>query len=156
MKDLRAALAADSPTPVFGQALINGGWASAGYNVVNYQPYYADTAGNKSAGPPAGTQAQLTSWASDALKSITNLLPGGPGLNALGSGAVGAAGSAVSATEAVATFLKKLSDPTIWKRVGIFSLGGAIFGIGALTLFGSTDTGKKITSEALGAAALIK
>jgi hypothetical protein len=120
--------------------------------VTNFQPYYADTAGNKSAGPPT-TQAELSSWWKDAIKN----LPGGAGpLGDVGAGAVGAAGSAISATEAVSTFLKKLSDPTIWKRVGIFSLGGAIFGIGALTLFASTDTGKKITSQAIGAAALIK
>ena len=63
-------------------------------------------------------------------------------------------GSAVGSVTTVSGLIQDITSASFWKRVGMGVLGVALFGVGLVVFFEGTDTGQKITSEAVQGAAL--
>jgi hypothetical protein len=95
-------------------------------------------ASNAAATAQAG-DAQFTSWWSQILGAAAGAATGG--------GATAVAGPVTSSLGQWGTIITDLSSAAFWKRIGVFTLGGAVFGIGLVVFFVSTPEGKKVVSE---------
>ena len=58
------------------------------------------------------------------------------------------------AASTVSGLIQDITRASFWKRVGMGVLGVTLFGVGLVVFFEGTDTGQKITSEAVQGAAL--
>jgi hypothetical protein len=113
------------------------------------------------------SNTQWTTWANTLLNA--NQWPGASGSGTNNSGFAGDLGSAakgvpgvdttinavsdfVQTTESVGNFLGDLTNPAVWKRVGMGALGIFLIIIGGVIFFKGTASGQKLTSEATAAA----
>ena len=145
-----AALKSDAPASLLGSAIQQAGWAAGGYggaNPVAGGAWLTDVTGrttNALTNPlHRAANATTTSVLGDALNNAAGI----GGISNLG-GVAGATGGALSGLGAIGNVFGKLGDPTFWRRIGVFSGGAAIFTIGLVVFFVSSDTGKKTIAAA--------
>ena len=152
MSSIRAALAADAPASLFGSAWGSSGWAAGGYGGANigtdFAAYFADAAGNVTGalGNPLHRAANATTVGITIPPSLDPLNPLG------GTGLGGTSNNPLSGLAAIGGFFSKASSAAFWRRIGVFSGGAVIFGVGLAVFFASTDAGKKAISTAATAA----
>jgi hypothetical protein len=97
-------------------------------------------AGISTSGSSAGSQTDGTIPGSG---TDTGLTVGGVNpLDPLGIG-----GSTVDAISGLGTLVGDLTSAAFWKRIGVFTLGGAVLTVGLVVFFVSTPEGQKIVSE---------
>lgn len=149
---ITAALKADVPCQNFGHVVTATGWGTEPFNACTGSSVPTVQLGNVTA-----TEVSAWSTIGGAAGAALKLLPGVGGLPGALAGGASSVGSAAGDLATLGTILSDISSAAWWKRVGIFTLGGAMLGIGLVVFFASTPTGQKITSDATevaGAAAL--
>jgi hypothetical protein len=150
--NILATLQADAPTNAFASAVIQSPWSGKTYSQRG-MAYWLQN------GP---LNATITTDKANAAGSTGNWYDGIPGsgvvanaVNAItgtASGVGNAVGGAVDTAGSVATLAGNLTSASFWKRIGIFTGGLALFGVG-LTVF---TLNTKTAQTAISTAAAIK
>jgi hypothetical protein len=154
---INSALRANAPWAVFQRAVVSSGWAGGCYQGSGFlgltsaspPPTVSVTqaAAHKSTnGPSIGSVSNAIFNSTSALQNV------GASANTLTGGVAGAVGSALggaAGVEAAASkILTDLGSANWWKRVGIFTLGGALMVGGIILFVSTTKTGQTVESDA--------
>lgn len=140
-------LRANAPTQVFASAVVNSPWNGSGHygglnTFLNHTPLTA------SATPSSSSPGNEVS------RILGDLgLPGGGVIQNISSGAASATNSTLGGLASVGTLAGDLVSPTFWKRVGVFTGGLVLAGVGLALYVSSTKSGKKIITTTAAAAA---
>ena len=124
-----ASLEQSASLPVFTQAVVNSSWdanhyAGTGFAAGTVQPYTGNITGGAGDTGQANPESDLP-------------IPG-----------------ALGWTTELGTLLGDLTSTTWWKRVGVFTLGAALFVVGLAGFIATTKEGQKVVSEGTSAATL--
>ena len=141
-----SALKQNAPAPVFASTVINSTWSSRFYKGIGLTNWLSKGPLDASATINAGPGNEVS-------RIIGDLgLPGGGVVQNISSTLSGTAGGVVSTAAATGKLLGNLTSAAFWKRVGIFSGGAIMFGIGLTIYISTTEPGKqalKVIPEAL-------
>jgi hypothetical protein len=126
---IKHALRTNAPFPVFQGAVVASPWAAGHYGgQLATKPLQATASG----ADPTGTLGQTVH---------------------VGEGAVSAAGDVVSDAGSITSLIGDITDPSFWKRVGVFFFGVVLVGGGVVLFVVTSKDGKKVESLAPVAAA---
>ena len=141
-----AALKQNAPAPVFASTVINSNWNSNFYKGIGLTNWL-------SKGPLDAAAAITSSPGNEVSRIIGDLnLPGGGVIQDISSTVTGAGSAVVSTAAATGKLLGNLTSASFWKRVGIFTGGLAMFGVGLTIYISTTKPGQaaiKAIPEAL-------
>lgn len=121
--NILAALQSNAPTPAFASAVIQSPWSGKTYAQRGLSTFLSRT--------PLDASASTT--AASAAGSNGHWYDGIPGSGVVAN-VVNTASGAVNTAGSVATLAGNLTSSSFWRRIGIFTGGLALFGVG-LTLF---------------------
>ena len=145
MAPILAALQQNASTATFGSALVASPWDAGHYGGKNPLSGVSPTVlyATSTGGNPTGLLGQVGS----NLGAVGNAFSPVPAAQA-------AVGSTASALGAIGTLAGDLTNVTWWKRVGVFTLGAALFVVGLAGFIATTKEGQKVVSEGTSAASL--
>jgi hypothetical protein len=134
---IKAALKQNAAPAMFATSVINSNWNSSYYGSTGLQSWLAKGPLEANALSSAGPGNEVSRLLGDIG------LPGGGVVQNVSSGVSGAASGVTSAASGVGTFFSDITNGAFWKRVGIFSGGAVLFGVGLALFVTTTGPGKQ-------------